>query len=110
MSEEHVAPRRRVNPWTLALLALGIVLAAGGSVLYLTSWSTAFGAQLSFPGMDPFAEITAAEQEAMVREQAFASFLQELAPLAVGAGLAAVLAALVVQALVHERRAERSAA
>jgi len=107
MSEQEGAARRRrvsVNPWVLALHVGGAALIVLGIVLHVQYWQT------SMLGMYGMALDPLVDQDAYERGLATGQLAVELVPVTIGAGIAAMLGALALQAVTWEQRMRMRAA
>jgi hypothetical protein len=110
MSEQEGAARRRrvtVNPWVLALHLGGVALVALGVVLHVQYWQTPFLGMLGGYGsmVDPLVD-----QDAYRRGLATGQLAVALVPVTIGAGIAAMLGGLGLQAVAWEQRMRMRAA
>jgi len=110
MSEQEGAARRRrvsVNPWVLALHVGGAALIVLGIVLHVQYWQTSMLGMYGGYGMalDPLVD-----QDAYERGLATGQLAVELVPVTIGAGIAAMLGALALQAVTWEQRMRMRAA
>jgi len=110
MSEQEGAARRRrvtANPWVLALHVGGIALIVLGIVLHLRYWQTPLLTMYGGYGMglDPLVD-----QDAYERGIATGQLAVELVPVTIGAGIAAMLGGLGLQAVAWEQRMRMRAA
>ncbi len=110
MSEQEGAARRRrvfVNPWVLALHAGGAALIVLGIVLHVQYWQTPLLTMYGgmYGGLDPMVD-----EQAYLRGLATGQLAVELVPVTIGAGIAAVLGGLALQAVTWEQRMRMRAA
>lgn len=108
MSEQEGAARRRrvANPWVITLHGGGVALVVIGVLLHAMFWQSAMlGLYGGFgSGMD------GTDQAEILRSVSIGQLALSLVPVAVGAGLAAVLGGLVLQAVAWEQRKRMRAA
>ncbi|GMA29629.1 hypothetical protein [Arenivirga flava] len=103
MSEQEGAARRRrvPNPWVIALHAGGVALVAVGIVLHALFWKDNLLGMYAGYGSELASGMT---EEQFLRTLAAGQLATELVPVCIGAGIAAVLGALALQAVVWEQR------
>ncbi len=109
MSEQEGAARRRrvPNPWVIALHAGGVALVVIGILLHAQFWQSAVIGLYGGFGMQPE---NGADQADLLRTMSIGQLALSLVPVTVGAGLAAVLGGLVLQAVTWEQRMRMRAA
>ncbi|MET0162749.1 MAG: hypothetical protein ABW204_08850 [Microbacteriaceae bacterium] len=109
MSEQEGAARRRrvtVNPWVLALHVGGVALIVLGIVLHVQYWQTSMLGMYGgmYGGIDPLVD-----EDAYLRGLATGQLALELVPVTIGAGIAAMLGGLGLQAVAWEQRMRAAA-
>ncbi len=102
MSEQEGAARRRrvANPWVIALHAGGVALIAVGLVLHAQFWQSAMLGLYGGFG----SEFGGGDQAEFLRTVSTGQLVLSLVPVMVGAGFAAVLGGLALQAVAWEQR------